>query len=182
MGQNGKKTEHIVIDANIVLSSLLRHEGYTQAVLSILLCSGDVKVIAPSGIIKEIERHLYEISRRSKLPFNVVRNSLKLILKCIKQVREEEFRDEILMSLPLVKHKEDAPLAGLAMKYSPSVVLTYNKKHFESEKLEKHGVRVFTPRELIEYLNLELKTSSRLKRRGGFLKIMSSLLIRKKLD
>lgn len=180
MGENSKKIEYIVIDANIVLSSLLRHEGYTQAVLSILLCSRDLKVVAPSEIIKEIEKHLYEISRRSKLPFGVVRNSLKLILKCIKSVREDEFRDEILKSLSFVKHKEDAPLAGLALKYPPSLILTYNKKHFDSEKLEKEGVKVFTPKELIEYLNLELKTTKRLKRKGGLLKIVSSLLVRKR--
>ncbi len=180
MGQDGKKAEHIVIDANIILSSLLRHEGYTQAVLSILLCSGDVKVIAPSEVIKEIERHRHEISRRSGLPSGVVTNSLRLILRCIKQVSEDEFRDETVKALSLVVHKEDAPSAGLALKHSPSIVLTYNKRHFISDKLGKEGVRVFMPKELMEYLNMELKTARRLRRKGGFLKLMSGFLVKKK--
>ena len=180
MEKNSKKITHIVIDADIVLSSLLREEGYTQAVLSILLCNEDLNVIAPSEIINQIERHLHEISKRSRLPFKIVRDSLRRILENIKPVEEKEFRDEIARSLLYVKHREDAPLAGSALKYSPSIILTYNKKHFISEKLGKEGVKVFTPGELMEYFNLELKTAKKLKRRRGLLSIMSSLLVRKK--
>ena len=71
-------------------------------------------------------------------------------------------------------------MAGCAIHFSPSIILTYNKKHFILEKLEKEGVKVFTPRELIEFYNLKLETKKIVRKKGRLLRLVSGLLLRRK--
>jgi hypothetical protein len=82
--------------------------------------------------------------------------------------------------MELVSDDYDSPFAGLAIKNSPSILLTYNKKHFNKDKLGRHGVKLFTPSELVKYLEIELKYGKKVKRKGGLLKLVSSLALLKR--
>jgi predicted nucleic acid-binding protein len=177
MEKNSKGIKNIIVDTNIIFSSLVKQEGYTQAVLS-LICNTDFDLIIPSKVVREINRHIYEITRKSGVPQKIIKHLLNLILKNFKIIKEERMKKEIIKGFSYVKHKEDAVFVGTAMKYSPSIILTYNKKHFFVEKLKKENVMVFKPKELINYLNLELETTKNVKRKRGLIRIVSKFLLK----
>lgn len=180
MAKDIKEIKSIIIDTNVLFSSLIKEEGYTQAILSILLSQKDIKILVPNSIKEEISLHIHEISRKSGLPVKVIGELIGKFFKYVDAVSEEYFSEEIKDAIELVSDEYDAPFAGLALKNSPSIILTYNKKHFRAEKLNKRGVKVLTPSEFVNYLNMELKTNKRVKRKRGILKLMSGLLLMKK--
>jgi len=180
MAKNLKEIKSIIIDTNVLFSSLVKEEGYTQAILSILLSQKDIKILVPNSIKDEIALHIHEISRKSGLPVKVVGELVGKFFKYADVVREEYFSEEIIDALELVSDKYDAPFAGLALKNSPSIILTYNKRHFREEKLNERKVKTLTPSEFVDYLNMELKTNKKVKRKQGILNLMSGLLLMKK--
>ena len=179
MDENSEKIKSIILDTNIIFSSIAKKEGYTQAVLSILLPQKIIDLFAPSAIKTEINAHLPEISRKSGLSANIIREVIAIIFKYVKTVEEEKFKKEITEAFDFVYHKKDAPFAGLAMKYSPSIILTYNKQDFKVEELKRKNVLVFEPKELIKYFDLEIKLRKKVKKKRGMLKLLSKLYILK---
>lgn len=177
MEEDIKKLESIVLDTNVLMSSLIRQEGYTQALLSILLVQKDIKLAVPECIRSEINTHMPEIARKSGLPVNVIREVVNVVFNNMNVVKEETFVNEIREALKLVHDKSDSPFAGLAIKMKPSVILTYNKRHFDEATLAKHDVNVFEPGELAKYLDMAIKVDKKVKRKGGILKLISSLYL-----
>lgn len=114
----------------------MKREGYTQAVLSVLLAQKELRLFIPYTAKREIISHLREISRKSGLPETLIRNFLNLILSHIESVDEMEFREHLIQVLGYVNDKKDSPFCGLAIKHAPSIILTYNKKDYMSEKLK----------------------------------------------
>ncbi len=179
MEKDIKKPESIVIDTNVLMSSLIKQEGYTQALLSILLIQKDIKLAVPESIKFEMNTHIHEIARKSGLPVNVLKEVVDLIFKNVEPVDEGTFVSEIREALSFVSDKSDAPFVGLAIKLKPSIILTYNKRHFDSERLERCGVMVFEPSELARYLDMVIRVNKRVKRKGGILKLISGLYLLK---
>ena len=180
MDKGSKKIESIVLDTNVIFSSLLKEEGYTQAILSILLSQKAIRLLVPSSIKEEIRMHLPEISRKSALPGNIINDVLNLIFNRIESIEEEEIRNEIIEAFDMVRDRKDAPFAGLAIKYRPSIILTYNKKHFNTEMLERKGILVFKPDELVKHFDLEIKLKKKITRKRGILRLLSKLYILKR--
>lgn len=169
----------IVIDTNVLFSSLIRNEGHTQAILAILLTQRDIQILVPYTIKKELMHHRSEISRKSGLPINIIGEMLKKFFNHVNTVKEEEFEKEIRSSMDMVSDITDAPFAALAIKYTPSIILTFNKRHFSSE-LIRHGIKVLTPPELVKEMDIELRTAKKTKIKKGILRLMSSLMVFKR--
>jgi len=180
MDEDNEKVKSVILDTNIILSSLVKEEGFTQAVLAILLSQKDIKLYIPSIAKEEIKLHLPEISRKSNLPNRVITDVLNMIFDNIETVKEESFKNEIQKAFSLVTDENDSPFAGLAIKKAPSFLLTYNKKHFKVQELENMNVLVFTPSEFVKHFNLEIMLKKRVKRRRGILKLLSRLYILKR--
>ena len=104
------------------------------------------------------------VTRRLSFPYSLFRRT---------------FIPEIRDALGLVSDKNDAPFAGLAIKLRPSIILTYNKRHFSQEGLGKHCVKVLGPGELAEYLDMVIRINKKVKRKGGILKLISGLYLLK---
>ena len=179
MEEDIKKPESIIIDTNVLLSSLVKQEGYTQALLSIMLVQKDIKLVVPGTIKQEINAHIGEIARKSGLPLNIIRKVNDMVFRHIETVDERLFAQEINEALDLVSDKKDSPFAGLALKLRPSIILTYNKRHFRQENLEKRGVKVLEPSELAKYLDMAISVDKKVKRKGGILKLISRLYLLK---
>ncbi len=181
MEETVKKPKSIVLDTNILISSLVKQEGYTQALLSIILAQKSIRVTVPRSIKSEIESHRHEISRKSGLPLSVLKGVIDKMFVNIETFDEKTFVGEIREALKLVSDEADAPFAGLAIKLRPSIILTYNKKHFKEEYLSMRDVRVFKPGELADYLDMVINFDRKVKRRGGILKLISRLYLLKGL-
>jgi len=177
MGEGSEKPGAIIIDTNVLFSSLVKQDGYTQALLSILLVQKDIVLAVPKSIRTEINAHIHEISRKSGLPVKVLKDVMDMTLGRIKVFGDDEFALEIKEAAGLVHHGHDAPFAGLALKLRPSVILTYNKRHFNSYDLEKRGVKVLEPCELASYLDMVIRVNKKVKRKGGILKLISGLYL-----
>jgi len=175
MDKSGEEIKSIILDTNIVFSSLVKEEGYTQAILAILLSQNVIEILSPSTLKTEIYKHINEISRKSRVPANVLKTLINIIFSNIKIIDEKRFKKEIIEAFNLVTDRKDSPFAGLAIKYSPSIILTYNKKHFHKEKLRKMNVFVFEPKELVKYFELEIKLEKIVKNRGGNLSLLNKL-------
>ena len=180
MAKNIKELKSVVVDTNVLISSLIKDEGFTQAILSILLAQKEINILVPFTIKTELVAHISEISRKSGLPVKIVGELMSRFFKHVKIVREMEYAEEIRESLKLVTHEPDAPFAGLALKYAPSIILTYNKKHYNEKGLESGNVNVFTPSEFVKYLDMELKVGKKVKRKRGLLQLMSGLALLKR--
>ena len=181
MAQDSEKIKSIILDTNVIFSSLVKEEGYTQATLSILMAQKDIKLMIPLTVKEEIKRHMFEISRKSGLPMGIVSGLMNKILGNIEAVSDERMKSEIKQAMSLVREEKDAPFAGLALKFRPSIILTYNKRHFISDELERNGVKVFRPSELIKYFNMELRVRKKVKRKRGILKLLSRFFLLKKI-
>ena len=181
MDEGVEKAQSIIIDTNVIFSSLVKREGYTQAVLSILLSQKDIKILVPSTIKTEILTHIHEISKKSGLPEPLLRNFLTVILRDMKVVDEALYREDIIRAFDFVKDKKDSPFCGLAIRNSPSIILTYNKRHFDADKLKMIGVEVLEPKELVNYMEYEIMTDKKVKKKGGIYRILSRLYLLKKV-
>lgn len=172
-----KKPESIIIDTNVLISSIVKQDGYTQALLSILFVQKHMKLAVPESIKREIEAHKNEISRKSGLPLNIIREILGTVFECVDTAEERAFLPEIREALELVLHEEDAPFAGLALQLRPSIILTYNKRHFKKDELKIRDVIVLEPGELADYLDMVIRVDKKVKRKGGILKLISKLYL-----
>jgi len=63
------------------------------------------------------------------------------------------YENELREGLEFVRDETDAPFAALALMKSPSVIVTYNKKHFNSRRLTQRHVDVRNPVEVVRELD-----------------------------
>jgi predicted nucleic acid-binding protein len=62
--EEAKAIRTLILDTNVLISSLVRSEGVTRTSLTILLHNKNCKVLAPSDVVEELRKHAQEI--RSK--------------------------------------------------------------------------------------------------------------------
>ncbi len=140
------KTIHtLVLDTNVLISSLVRSEGITRAALTILLHDESYQVIAPADVVEELRVHAEEICRKAGITQELLEGALDRLLESVKLAPLLSYQSELYKALQFVRDESDAPFAALALARSPSTIITYNKKHFNSRGLLRRGVQVLTP-------------------------------------
>lgn len=101
----------LVIDANIVLSSLISGK------ITDLVLSPKLDLVAPELLFKEIKRHKAEVMAKSSLSGPEFEILLSLLEKKILIVPMEEFISLLPKAERLLgQHKKDAPYVALALK------------------------------------------------------------------
>jgi len=170
--------KRIVVDTNIIFSSLIKEKGFTRGILVILKNQPDVELFAPKQLIDEVNKHKYEISRRVKLPVNIFDQFLQKTLSGI------NFVD---IDVPLLKEaenyvnqEEDAPFVAACFRTGSNILLTYNIKDYKKEELAKKNIEVLKPGELLEKVGIEIKAGSKIKRKGFIWKIISAIFFKKR--
>ncbi len=118
-----------------------------------------------------------EIARKTKLSYHRVLLYLQELLKMFQIVKENEFKNFINISRKLVSDEKDTPFVALALKFAPSILMTYNKKHYKQAELEKRNIKVKTPLETLKELGISVVVAeTKLKRKQGLIKFLTKFV------
>jgi len=175
------KTEKVVIDTNVIISSLLKKEGITRLALSLIKQKKGLEILIPKELYEEIEKHRFEIARRAKISTKILSFFIATILKDIKKIDVKN--SYIKKALKYVKDEKDAPFVAACLKTGANFILTFNRKDFEVNKLEKIGIKVMLPVEFLEYMGIDIgEIRTEFKKKGGVMRLLSrvSLLFKRK--
>jgi predicted nucleic acid-binding protein len=106
-------------------------------------------VVAPAEVIQELKDHTKDICSKAGLTKEHLEKALDQLLEKVELVPFSTYSFELHEALLSVRDQSDAPFAALALARSPSIIVTYNKRHFNSSRLARRGVRVLTPVETV---------------------------------
>jgi predicted nucleic acid-binding protein len=151
--EEAKAIRTLILDTNVLISSLVRSEGITRTCLTILLHDDNCKVTAPAGVVEELKKHIDEICDKSGIARPLLEDALDRLLENIDLAPASLYANELHEALRFVRDGSDAPFAALSVIRSPSTIITYNKKHFNSRRLLRRQVRVRTPVEVVRELD-----------------------------
>jgi len=135
------KPAYAVIDTNVLVSGIMSPNGHPGRIVE-LLRSGDVKAVVDDRITREY----VTVLKRPEFCFPedeidiFIGTVLKLALHSVVK------KENIINKFPDLG---DIPFAECALSFECPIV-TGNKKHFISKKLEK--IRILSPAEFIDYL------------------------------
>jgi len=136
----------LVVDANVVVSSLLR-SGVPFKVFALNSLLNRFEFVAPDLLISETEKHKKELLRETKLPRDIFFDTMDFLVEEISIVPAEEFKEFVPMAEKMLsKHIKDVPYLALALKLNCPI--------FSGDKVLKRlsPVRVCPPRELLDSL------------------------------
>ncbi len=139
----------IVIDTNILISSMLKESGYTRRIL--LLLVEFYPVYTPSYALEEIKRHLHRLAERKGIPPERLRALITLLTEDLRVVDEREYAPYLSEAKALVHDPGDTDFVAtslmLRQKYAEVILLTWNTRDYDRRNLKKKGITVLTPRE-----------------------------------
>jgi len=136
----------LVVDANVIVSSLLRG-GVPFKVFALNSLLNRFEFVAPDFLISETEKHKKELLRETKLPNNIFFDTMDFLVEEINIVPAEEFKESVPRAEKMLsKHIKDVPYLALALKLNCPI--------FSGDKVLKRlsPVRVCSPRELPDSL------------------------------
>ena len=134
----------IVVDVNVILSSLLG-KGDSFNVFAFNDIFNKFEFTAPEFLLIELEKHKYEIMKRSKLSNEEFNDVLKFIIEQITFIPKSQFEDEILKAKEMIpNHLKDVQYLDLALKLNFSI--------FSGDKILKKlsPIEVLSPKEMLE--------------------------------
>lgn len=175
MEEDKIETKNLVINSNIILSSVVNREGITRNSLLLLTVSNFVKTYSPDTILREIKNHSEEISRKAGIDVKNFRLAIDAAINGIEIISEKDFIPFLEKAESLVNDEKDAPFVAVALKFKPSLIVTYNKKHFKQKELHEIGIGLATPVEALEVAKLNMSYKSKIKKKRGMNLIKSKL-------
>lgn len=166
MEENQEKPKSVVINSNILFSSLIKEEGFTRATLLFLKEDKNIRLMIPKICLDELKFHASEVARKSGLTIGGVLTGFERLTEGVERVNELNLENEIKEGMNYVNDEKDAPFVAVALKHRPSYILTYNKKDYKGRKLRGVGVLVVNPKEALDLIgmNFEFETEERRKR------------------
>ena len=133
--EEAKAIRTLILDTNVPISSLAKSEGITRASLTILLHDENCKVLAPADVVEELRKHTQDICNKAGITRPLLEDALDRLLENIDLAPVSVYENELHEALRFVRDDSDAPFAALALMRSPSTIMTYNKRHFNSRLL-----------------------------------------------
>jgi len=155
MEKNQKRATYIILNSNVLFSSLIKGEGFTRAVLLLLMRSEEFKFVIPKTVVNEFKLHAGEIARKARLPIAYIINSFEKLIEGVERIDETSLKEQIIEGLKYVNEEKDSPFVAVALKFKPSYILTYNKKDYKIKKLKKREISVISPKEALELMGIE---------------------------
>lgn len=136
----------LVVDANIVFSSLIRR-GNPFKVFEANKIFKTFEFIAPEFLFTEIGEKLDKISAETKLSKQELLDVLSFIKEQIEFIPSSEFLDKMPEAMKL--NFKDSPYLALALKLN-CLIFSGDKKLGEQRRIE-----VLSPKQLLDMLGLE---------------------------
>jgi predicted nucleic acid-binding protein len=90
-----------------------------------------------------------DIANKTNVRRKHVEAAIEQLLAQVNSVPAAEYMGYLSESLEYVRDEGDAPFVALALAKSPSIIVTYNKKHFKFKPLARRGITVLTPVEAV---------------------------------
>ena len=135
--------DFIVIDVNVVLSSLL-NRGDSLNVFSLNSLFQKFNFVAPEFLLTEFDKHKEEILKRTKLSKDEFEDTINFIFEQISFIPIGEFNDNLPMANEILKeHYKDVQYVALALKLNCPI--------FSGDKVLRNlwSGRVLSPKEMI---------------------------------
>ena len=133
----------LFVDSDVILSSVLSSKGAAY----FLLNEVGLEFAISNVSLLEIERGIIKLSLGKNQLRRLVKNRLKLIeLKDSTKRIKKMFKNYVF-------DEDDAHVVAGAKRIKAKVILTYNLKHFNKQKInEDLGIVVLTPAQYLQYL------------------------------
>ena len=146
-----EETRATVLDLNVLLASILKPEGYTAATLLTLHLKGE-KLYVPDYVKEEFNAVVDDLAERKGIDPWVLKTAFQTILKMTTEAKKKSYEKHLERAKDLVRDPKDAPYVALALHlrehYKQVIILTYNKKDYKYEELQRNGITVLTPMEM----------------------------------
>ena len=150
--EEAKAIRTLILDTNVLISSLVRSEGITRVSLTILLHDENCEVLAPADVVEELRAHAQEICHKAGFTLPLLEETMDRLFVNVELAPLSSYQNELHEALQFVRDERDAPFAALALLRSPSTIITYNKRRFNSKGLGRLQVQVLTPVEALHEL------------------------------
>jgi predicted nucleic acid-binding protein len=175
MEESKEKLKSVVINSNILFSSLIKEEGFTRAALLFLKENKNLRFMIPKTCLEEFKSYAGEIARKSKLTIGNVIMGFEKLTESVERMDESGLKDEIKEGLKYVKDEKDVLFVAVALKYRPSYILTYNKKDYRIKELKQLDVWVVNPKEALDLIGMELEVETKEKTKRNLLSYITKL-------
>ena len=180
--EENKERIKIVVDTNVLFSALLSEDSLAKAILSILKSEKKIKLLIPMKVFQEIDLHIGELSRKSRVPIRVLKYSFEYLTDNFEKIDEGNLEKELKDGLRFVNDESDAPFVAIALINKPCYILTYNIRDFKREELKKEGIIIVSPNEMLEIMGVrKLDINSLMKRKGNITRYLLKWLEERKL-
>ncbi len=137
------KKHKIVIDTNVIVSSLRSKSGYSYKLLSII-DDARIKVFISVPVILEYE----DAIKREKIGINYKRSEIDDFLDFICLIGEQ--RKIHYLWRPFLNDRKDDMFLELAVESESDFIITFNKRDFEG--VEKFEIKTITPKEFLRII------------------------------
>lgn len=124
----------LIIDANVLMSSLIAVEGRTYD----LIFNDRIKLFAPEYLMQEFEKHKEAILSKSGLDEEDFELFLSLVSSRIEFIPKSEFAPFISVAEDITPDPNDLEYFALALKYK-CAIWSNDKKLKEQDKLEVYS-------------------------------------------
>ncbi len=145
------KRSAIVLDTNVIISSLIKPGGFTRRV--ILLLEDQSDLYAPKVLLEELTEKTEYLARKKNVSPAEQKHLLTLLLSSVRTVESDVIKPLIKTALRYVRDRDDAPFVALALylqtMYDDVAILTWNMNDYMKENLERLGIKVLTPRDIL---------------------------------
>ena len=138
----------IVLDTNIIISSLIKPGGFTRRV--ILFLEDQADLYAPRALLEELTKKTEYLARKKRISPAEQRHLLTLLLSNVRTIESDAIKPFIKAALKYARDPDDAPFVALALYlqriYEDVIILTWNTSDYKRENLERVKIKVLTPR------------------------------------
>jgi len=137
------KKYKIVIDTNIIVSSLRSKRGYSYKLFSII-DDERIKVFISIPVVLEYE----DAIKREKSNIRFKKSEIDDFLDFICLIGEQ--RKIHYLWRPFLKDRKDDMFLELAVESESDFIITFNQKDFVG--VEKFGIKILTPKEFLKVI------------------------------
>jgi len=145
------RKQAIVLDTNIIISSLIKPGGLTRRV--ILFLEDQADFYAPKVLLEELAEKTEYLARRKGISPTEQRRLLILLLSGVRTIESNVIKPFVRMALKYVRDPDDAAFVALALylqrTYKDVVILTWNISDYIKDDLEGMKIKVLTPRDAL---------------------------------
>ena len=92
--EEAKAIHTLILDTNVLISSLIREEGITRTCLTILLHDENCHILTPADVVSELRTRTSEICNKAGIPQPLLQDTLDGLLERIELTPASSYENE----------------------------------------------------------------------------------------